>query len=398
MAASPQAATDFLVITALDEEREAVLAQLPSPKKLKPTADDDHYYDEAHVPVEGGSYHVVVFSVSGMGRVQAAISTTQALKRWKPACVLLVGIAGGIRRQGVAVGDVLIAEQVVDYELQKLKEPAQAPRFVVHQADKKVLNAAHHLERSWLPAARPGDGEPKVHFGPVASGDKVVALEEFLAELLVHWPRALGVEMEAGGVAPACFQAVERPRFGMVRGVSDLADAEKGNATTEAWRPYAREVAARYALALIKEATIVQVRGAAAAPAAAASPLRVETPFGIAITWRIGPHGDSDPIVSLQLRNKGDHTCDDVVVELRMPAGVAFFEKGTKPASHGVVRLRLGDVHPGSVVDLGHAARHFDIGAMYGSSHTKDSVEWIVTARDTPKAAGAIEVMTALKD
>ena len=40
-------------------------------------------------------------------------------------------------------------------------------------------------------------------------------------------PSLIGVEMEAGGVASAAFQAASRPGFFMVRGVSDVADPDK---------------------------------------------------------------------------------------------------------------------------------------------------------------------------
>jgi len=57
--------------------------------------------------------------------------------------------------------------------------------------------------------------------------------------------------MEAGGVASACFQSPKRPGSFMVRGVSDLADNNKGTDSVEQWRAYAAEVAATYAISLL---------------------------------------------------------------------------------------------------------------------------------------------------
>lgn len=42
----------------------------------------------------------------------------------------------------------------------------------------------------------------------------------------------------------------------MVRGVSDLADARKGSARVEEWRPYACDVAASFAVALLKDGPV----------------------------------------------------------------------------------------------------------------------------------------------
>ncbi len=41
--------------------------------------------------------------------------STLAIRRWQPRYVLLVGIAGGLEKAGVAPGDLLIANQVADY-------------------------------------------------------------------------------------------------------------------------------------------------------------------------------------------------------------------------------------------------------------------------------------------
>ncbi len=43
------------------------------------------------------------------------------------------------------------------------------------------------------------------------------------------WPKLIGVEMEAGGAASACFQAPQPPGFFMVRAVSDMADEKKSS-------------------------------------------------------------------------------------------------------------------------------------------------------------------------
>ena len=65
--------------------------------------------------------------------------------------------------------------------------------------------------------------------------------------------KLIGVEMEGGGVATALHSDKRRPRFLMVRGVSDLADG-KGNAKTKKqWRAYARDVAAAYVVGLLRD-------------------------------------------------------------------------------------------------------------------------------------------------
>ena len=416
---------DFLLVTALDEEREALLSALPvTARKLRPGRKDIHYYYAATLAVSRDErYGVVVMSVSAMGRVRAAVATAHALERWRPRAVILAGIGGGIAAQGVRLGDVLIADLVVDYELQKLKKPAQAPRFVAHPADARLIEAAHHLDRGWAPAERPVPGTPVVFFGPVATGDKVVAVQAFLTALLKHWPRAIGVEMEAGGVATACYQAAVTPHFLMVRGVSDLADEAKGTAEVEQWRCYARDVAAGYSVALIRSGALParprRRRSPSAAPAGSEAPsgpapspsagnrMSVGQPFR-GMTYLIGRGGSkASPIVPLHLSNSRDGpTYDDVVVELRLPFGVCYIaskDVGLGRRSHlGQVTIGLTrPVHPGASIELGHAARHTECdpasAVPIGHSRAPDVLDWTITARNVPPRTGSVD-LSSLKD
>ena len=105
---------DFVLITALPEERDAVLAKLPSYHKLPPTNEDIRTYFQADIPItfpdsSTGTYCVVVMCLSGMGRVQSATATADAIRQWHPRYVMLIGIAGGIAARNVQIGDILIS-------------------------------------------------------------------------------------------------------------------------------------------------------------------------------------------------------------------------------------------------------------------------------------------------
>jgi nucleoside phosphorylase len=51
----------------------------------------------------------------GMGNDEAAISTVRVIDRWRPAYILMVGIAGGVPGK-VSLGDVVISDFVYYYE------------------------------------------------------------------------------------------------------------------------------------------------------------------------------------------------------------------------------------------------------------------------------------------
>lgn len=250
---------DFLIFAPLQEEREAVLALLPGAKRLPPTDSDVLIYHSAQLPIrlsdgQEGSYHLVVVSPVRMGRVAAATAATKAIERWLPRYALIVGIAGGCANS-VGLGDVIVADQVVDYELQKVTQAGSQVRYFVHPTDPRLLNAVQHLGREgWdeRPTSRPSDGKPSVHVGPIATGDKVAAVSSFIEEHRSHWPKLIGIEMEAGGVAAAAFEATSKPGVLMIRGVSDRANQDKGTESVERWRRYACEIAASYMLSLLQ--------------------------------------------------------------------------------------------------------------------------------------------------
>jgi len=218
-----------------------------------------------------------------MGRVEAATLAGDAISRWRPRYVLLVGIAGGaatkslhqddsgttggVAAKGVRLGDVLIAESIIDYELQKRSAKKTDIRWKTYTIDQRLLPAAQNFDDlSWqqlLRETRPEDGAPKIHFGPIASGDKVIAYSKGLDSIRDVWSKLIGVEMEAGGVALRATQTAQPPGFFMIRSVSDLADQQKGADEVERWRAYACDVAAAYTIGLLQSGPVPLSLGAA---------------------------------------------------------------------------------------------------------------------------------------
>jgi len=262
-----QAPIDFVIITPLEEERDAMLAHLENPKRLPPSPYDIRVYYPATIPVtftdgQTDQYKVAVTDLLGMGRVEAANAVGDAVRRWRPKFVVLVGIAGGLAKAGVSLGDVLISEQIADYELQKLTAEKTEIRWSIHRVSPALLAAARQVgAKDWQPFVReqrPTDGSPKRHLGPICTGDKVIA-NGLVDQYREIWAKLIGVEMEAGGVASAAFQASSAPGFFMVRGVSDLADPGKDEVGTVLWRAYACDVAAAYVEAFLKSGPVLPV-------------------------------------------------------------------------------------------------------------------------------------------
>lgn len=247
----------ILIITALPEERDAVLEQLSGMEKVPLDRDDSRVYFRGSISCEGQKpYDIIVVCLSQMGRVAASSATFDAINKWSPAVVFLVGIAGGISINNVEIGDVLVAHQIVDYEQQKVGVQGRRIRYQTYRVDAKLYEICNNIrEAEWaefVPAETPGS-IPKVHCGPIASGDKVVADGAFLDDVLESIPKLIGIEMEAGGVAHAVSHSQLSPRFMMIRGVSDLADGNKDAEETIKWRRFACTIAVSFLMVILKQ-------------------------------------------------------------------------------------------------------------------------------------------------
>lgn len=241
----PQRA-DIAILTALPVEHRAVVRLLErvSPAAVGPLRRTDAYLAQV------GPYRVVAICLAAMGNAGAAAGAQRVIDVWQPACILLVGIAGGAR-DGTALGDVLIADTIVGYEPGRSGTGGLRRRPDVHRPAFPLLAAAKTVDPDdWLPmvrVARP-DGavsRPVAHFGTVLSGEKVIADAATFADLAGAWPDTVGVEMEGLGVATAAYRAGSS--FLLVKGVADRADSSKD----DAWQEYAGETAASFALALL---------------------------------------------------------------------------------------------------------------------------------------------------
>jgi len=242
--------TDIVLITALPLEEAALLKFIGATQESKAKG---RTYHRGKV----GPYDVVVWCAGGMGNVRAAKAATEAIGIWNPEHIILVGYAGGVKKKNERMlGDVLVADQVVDYELGKEKPEGTERRYQSYRPARPLLDGAKRLPpNTWamsIDVPRP-DGMtnrvvPNVHFGTIASGQKVIINVELVEGLQADWPELIGVEMEGVGVALSAYESETAPGFLLVKGISDWADPKK----QDGWQRYAAEAAASFTITLLK--------------------------------------------------------------------------------------------------------------------------------------------------
>lgn len=287
-----QNSVDFLFLVPLEEVRDALFAQVSHLRRLPLDERGARLYYQAEValPVEvsgvsRGAYQIIITSPSGMSRTESVTATTDAIQRWQPRYVILVGIASGDPAE-VLLGDVLVAEQFVEYAPQDVSDSGELSGYQTYRADPRLMTIAQHL-RNWEVDVRvphPEEHKPRRHSGVISSEGKVQAKKGALALYKMIWPKLIGVEIEADGIAAAAWKAPSKPGVITVLGVADLIGAKKDRTRTQKWRPYACHVSAVYAVALLKSGLV---------PLIASSANSESTKFGIVDFSSESQHADS---------------------------------------------------------------------------------------------------------
>ena len=245
---------DFAIVTALQVERDAIRDRLDEYQIVQESEDPYTYYlGTVSIPDKTDTYRVVVTMLLDTGNVEAAVGATRLIQRWSPAYVFMVGIAGGIAQAGVRRGDLVVARNVYYYEPGKLIPDGEQRRPDQYFSDFLLWGRANSYEATeWkndvlvAPPTRDQGFIPKVHFGPIASGELVIADENALEKLRRESPKLLAVAMEGAGIARAV--AVASRQFLEIRGISDLANRKKN----DRWHDYAANAAAAFTIGFLR--------------------------------------------------------------------------------------------------------------------------------------------------
>ena len=186
----------------------------------------------------------MVLVLSGIGKVNAAVSTSWVIHQFAPDCIINTGSAGGLGK-GLKIGDVVIGETVAHHDVD-----VTAFGYVWGQVPQlpAVFASDENLIRQAEKAAQVFEGA-SVTQGLIVSGDRFVHSSEGVAEIRSHFPEVKAVEMEAAAIAQTCHQ-LEVP-FVIIRAVSDSAD-EKADISFEEFLKTAAVSSAKMVTEIVK--------------------------------------------------------------------------------------------------------------------------------------------------
>ena len=170
--------------------------------------------------------HPVALMLCGVGKVNAALSTTLLACHAKVDRILVTGIAGGLA-EGIKVGDIVIGDSFVQHDMDASplfpRHEIPFEGFSIIESDPELRHLLAVAARSMLESSRPpGLESAGVFEGLVISGDQFLSNRESRERVLSSLPKACAVDMESAAIAQVC-RAADIP-LAVLRVISDSAD------------------------------------------------------------------------------------------------------------------------------------------------------------------------------
>lgn len=161
----------------------------------------------------------VVLLKSGIGKVNAAMSTTILLEKYRPDFVINTGSAGGFD-PALDVGDAVISSEVRHHDVDVTifgYEYGQVPQLPpAFPADEKLVAVAEEAAMEIK--------DIKVVKGLIATGDSFMNDPVKVAFVRTKFADLQAVEMEAAAIAQVAYQF--QVPFVIIRSLSDIAGKE----------------------------------------------------------------------------------------------------------------------------------------------------------------------------
>jgi adenosylhomocysteine nucleosidase len=178
--------------------------------------------------------HEVVIAYTGIGKVNAAMTTTLLLQSFHPSRVIFTGIAGGINPD-LDPADLIISERCVHHDLNYIYDDTLVSYQPLNPVTAIKNPVFFHADSTMLKLAEKAAGKlilepvvflddtlyPDIRIGTIATGDAFIASGQKGLELIRRF-QADAVEMEGAAVAQVCYQ--QGVPFIIIRSISDSAN------------------------------------------------------------------------------------------------------------------------------------------------------------------------------
>lgn len=176
----------------------------------------------------------VVICKSGIGKVEAAYTTSVLLSAYKCFSIINVGSAGGLLEQQ-EIGDIVISDEtlyhdfILDYD-----NPKSGNEERIFKPDKlMVKRVLELLEQHQI----------KYWVGQTVSGDAFISSQDQVDYLHEHFPAAICADMEGAAIGHIC--TINRVPFMLIRSLSDVCLRENNQDHFEQFLSHASKMSAQ---------------------------------------------------------------------------------------------------------------------------------------------------------
>ena len=237
---------NIILVTATDTEYRAVMGtgkriEGDGERYTQVELDDDVTFNL----VMYGSYKVAVIRTGqGPGRTEDMLERIQA--EINAQYVIAIGICYGMKEDKTALGDVIVAESIMDTSSRRAAGDELPARPQEYKCGKKLYTTFKKNQGFELGKK---DSYVIIHCGTVVSENTLVASQKYKEGILEQIPQALGGEMEGVGLMTAAGK-------GKYEGIVIKAIADWGNEKKEPyrkWQEFAAVGAAKYVLYHLEE-------------------------------------------------------------------------------------------------------------------------------------------------
>lgn len=189
------------IIVAMEKELQLLLPLLSEPRTT--VIDGVTFY------LGDSGENSLIIMKSGIGKVNAALSTMQLIRQFAPELVINTGVAGGTGSEA-GILDIVVGDRIAYHDVWCGPDTVegQAARCPLFFESDENLTSLAVLQNN-----------PRVHHGLIASGDIFVADPEVVARIKKMYPEVLAVDMESAAIAHTCH--LLNTSFFCIRVVSD---------------------------------------------------------------------------------------------------------------------------------------------------------------------------------
>jgi nucleoside phosphorylase len=230
---------DIGIICALDSPEFKEVLQLQCTwKALDIIGDPMVYYSGTLRTINGNNYKIIACAVNKMGMHASAIVSSMMINKFNIQYIFMTGMCAGIKGKELNYGDIIIAENTIDYGAGKLIEKDDLFEFKPepHQlpSDQNLISKVYDFIRSKDELFKIQQGYKgfqyktmlNAHVAPIASGSYVLSSKSFVSSIAKTNRKLLAIDMEGFGMYLAChYFNKTKPLF--IKSICDFGDENK---------------------------------------------------------------------------------------------------------------------------------------------------------------------------